>query len=265
MKSIVERLRAAGCVFAEDEARVLLSEANSPNDLNAMLEQRTSGIPLEHVLGWAEFCGVRVHVAPGVFVPRPRSALLVRVATELVRLHGQRAVVVDLCCGSGAVGAAISASFDNIEVHAVDLDAAAVQCARRNLPRGHVHEGNLYDPLPSELAGRVDVLVANAPYVPTGEVDLLPPEARLYEPIIALDGGNDGLDVQRDIVAGASRWLTSGGHLLIETGAHQASKSVEIFAGSGFSTSIMRDEELGATVVIGSVTPTTSRRAQSSS
>ncbi|MDT7565026.1 MAG: release factor glutamine methyltransferase, partial [Pseudonocardiales bacterium] len=161
---MVTRLRAAGCVFAEDEARLLISSARTPADLAAMVDRRVRGLPLEHVLGWAEFCGLRIAVDTGVFVPRRRTEFLVRQAASLAR---PGAVVLDLCCGSGAVGAALAATVERAEIHAVDIDPAAVLCARRNLAGGQVYEGDLYEPLPDALRGRVDVLVANAPYVPT--------------------------------------------------------------------------------------------------
>ncbi len=247
---IVTRLRAAGCVFAEDEARLLISAARTTADLAAMVDRRVAGLPLEHVLGWAEFCGLRIAVHPGVFVPRRRTEFLVRQATALAR---PRAVVVDLCCGSGAVGAALVAALDGVELHAVDIDPAAVRCARRNVAAAgaQVYEGDLYEPLPATLRGRVDVLVANAPYVPTKEVGLLPPEARIHEPRVALDGGADGLDVQRRVTAAAPLWLTPGGYLLIETSEHQAPQTVETFARNGLIPRVASSDELNATVVIG--------------
>src|SRR5450432_1469341 len=122
----VTRLRAAGCVFAEDEARLLISAARTPADLAAMVDRRVAGLPLEHVLGWAEFCGLRIAVDPGVFVPRRRTEFLVHQATALTR---PGSVVVDLCCGSGALGAAVAAAQGQIELHAADIDPAAVACA----------------------------------------------------------------------------------------------------------------------------------------
>jgi release factor glutamine methyltransferase len=259
---IVTRLRAAGCVFAEDEARLLISAARTPADLAAMVDRRAAGLPLEHVLGWAEFCGLRIAVDPGVFIPRRRTEFLVRLAAALVRPAagpaGQaparpRAVVVDLCCGSGAVGVALVAALDRVELHAVDLDPTAVRCARRNVAAagGQVHEGDLYEPLPAALRGRVDILVANAPYVPTEEVGLLPPEARLHEPRLALDGGADGLDVLRRVTAAAPQWLAPGGHLLVETSERQAPQAVAVFARTGLLPRVARSAELNATVVIG--------------
>jgi release factor glutamine methyltransferase len=245
---VVSRLRAAGCVFAEDEARLLMSTARTPAELEAMVDQRVAGRPLEHVLGWAEFCGLRITVAPGVFVPRRRTEFLVRQAAALVRPGD---VIVDLCCGAGAIGAALAAGVDRAEVHAADIDPAAVRCARRNLPGGRVYQGDLYEPLPAALRGRVAVLAANVPYVPTEEIGFLPPEARAHEPRAALDGGADGLEVLRRVAAGAPEWLTPGGHLLIETTERQAPSAEAAFAASGLTTRMARSEDLNATVVIG--------------
>src|ERR1019366_4159666 len=126
----VTRLRAAGCVFAEDEARLLISAARTPADLAAMVDRRAVGLPLEHVLGWAEFCGLRIAVGPGAFVPRRRTEFLARKALALTRPH---AVVVDLGCGAGALSAVIAAKHANIELYASDIDPAQIKWARRNL------------------------------------------------------------------------------------------------------------------------------------
>lgn len=251
---VVARLRAAGCVFAEDEARLLISAALSPADLTGMVDRRAAGVPLEHVLGWAEFCGLRIAVDPGVFVPRRRTEFLVEQAVASARPAPLAPpVVVDLCCGSGAVGAAIAAALGRTELHAADIDPAAVACARRNLAAagGRVYEGDLYQPLPATLRGRVDVLAANVPYVPTEEVGLLPPEARTHEPLLALDGGADGLDVLRLVAAAAPRWLAPGGHLLTETSERQAPRAVEAVAASGLTPRVARSDERNATVIIG--------------
>ncbi|MGZ4161503.1 MAG: putative protein N(5)-glutamine methyltransferase, partial [Neobacillus sp.] len=117
--SIVTRLRAAGCVFAEEEARLLISAALTSADLAAMMELRVTGFPLEHVIGWAEFCGLRIAVDPGVFVPRRRTEFLVRQAVHITR---PGALVVDLCCGSGAVGAVLAAAQEGIELYGADID-----------------------------------------------------------------------------------------------------------------------------------------------
>ncbi len=212
-----------------------------------MVGRRAAGQPLEHVLGWAEFCGRRIAVAPGVFVPRRRTEFLVEQATALARPGD---VIVDLCCGAGAIGAALAAAVDRAQVHAADIDPAAVRCARQNVA-GCVYQGDLYEPLPAALRGRVAVLVANVPYVPTQEIGFLPPEARTHEPRTALDGGPDGLDVLRRVAAGAPQWLAPGGHLLIETSDRQVPSAEAAFAASGLVTGVARMEDLDATVVIG--------------
>lgn len=215
-----------------------------------MVDRRVAGLPLEVVLGWAEFCGLRITVEPGIFVPRQRSEFLVHQTTALVR---PGAVVVDLCCGSGAVGAAVAAALGRVELYALDIDPTAVRCARGNVAAvgGQVYEGDLYAPLPAGLRGRVDVLVANAPYVPTEAIELMPPEARDHEPQRALDGGADGLDIQRRVAAAASLWLAPGGHLVIETSKRQAPQTVETIAGTGLVPRVAGSEDLDATAVIG--------------
>lgn len=258
---VVARLRASGCVFAEDEARLLVAEARTPDELAAMVDRRAAGLPLEQVLGWAEFCGLRMAVDPGVFVPRRRTEFLVRQAAALARRAAgrSRTVVVDLCCGSGALGAALAAALGGdgrpVELYAADVDPAAVRCARRNVAAagGRVYEGDLYEPLPAALRGRVDVLLANTPYVPTGEIGLLPPEAREHEPLVALDGGPDGLDVQRRVIEEAPRWLAPGGHLLVETGERQAPRAAGAMARGGLVPRVVTSEELYATVVVGTL------------
>ncbi len=256
--AIVTRLRAAGCVFAEDEAELIVATARTPDDLAAMVERRTGGMPLEHVLGWAGFRGLRVDVDPGVFVPRRRTEFLVEQAAALAR---PGAVVVDLCCGSGALGAALVADLGQAELHAADIDPAAVRCARRNVRAagGTAYEGDLYEPLPRTLRGRVDVLLSNVPYVPTEEIDLLPAEARVHEARVALDGGADGLDVLRRVTAVAADWLAPGGSLLFETSERQAREAVAIVGRDGLLPRVAASEELYATVVIGTRRPQAGR------
>ncbi|TFC28815.1 putative protein N(5)-glutamine methyltransferase [Cryobacterium sp. TMT1-3] len=246
---IASRLRAAGCVFAEEEASLLLSVKQSPAELKGMIDRRVAGLPLEQILGWAEFCGRRILVDPRVFVPRRRTEFLVE---QALALCASDAVIVDLCCGSGAVAATLAAALPDSSFFAVDIDPLAVACARRNLAdRGQVFEGDLFKPLPTSLLGRVDIIVANAPYVPTDEVALMPIEARLYEPRASADGGDDGLDVQRRIASGAPQWLSTSGCLLVETGQRQAPQTAAIFGLNGLLARIGRSEELDSTVVLG--------------
>lgn len=249
---VVARLRAAGCVFAEDEAQLLFEAATTPGELMAMVEERVGGTPLEHLLGWVEFAGMRIGVDRGVFVPRRRTEVLVR---EAVTLTGDGAVVVELCCGVAAVSVAIAAMTQAAEVVAADVDPAAVRCARANLMDfgGRVYEGDLYDPLPEALQGRVDVIVANAPYVPTDAIAMMPPEARDYEPHVSLDGGPDGVALHRRIADSAGVWLAPGGHLLIETSRHQTELTTDAFVRAGLTARVVRADDVDGTAVVGSV------------
>lgn len=270
--ALVARLRAAGCVLAEEEAALLTAEAADDDALERLVARRVAGEPLEHVLGWAEFLGLRVAVGPGVFVPRRRTEALALEARRLLgprdgrppgRHEGHdgaaedghgRAVVVDVCCGSGALGLAVAVAHD-VELHAADVDPAAVAAARRNLAAvgGTVHEGDLLDALPHRLRGRVDLLLANVPYVPSDAVELLPAEARDHEPRVALDGGPGGLDVLRRVAAAATSWLRGGGHLLTEVSDRQAAEAVRVLAGHGLEARTVRRDD--AVVVVGTALP----------
>ncbi|MEX1078996.1 MAG: putative protein N(5)-glutamine methyltransferase [Homoserinimonas sp.] len=246
--AVAAQLRSAGSVFAEEEAELLLAEAATPGMLRELVAKRMSGLPLEQILGWAEFCGLRIVVEHGVFVPRRRTGFMVELAAEFATSGD---IALDLCCGSGAVGAALANAVPGVEVYAADVNSAAVRCARHNLPEDRVFEGDLFDALPERLAGTIDILIANAPYVPTDAISLMPPEARLYEARIALDGGADGLDVQRRIVAGAGRWLASGGRLLIETSVGQAPHTCQLFVAAGLETTVRHSDDFDSTIVIG--------------
>ena len=267
---VIARLRAAGCVFAEEEAAILAAQAGTPAELDAMVERRAGGEPLEQVVGWAEFAGLRVLVDPGVFVPRRRSEYLVEVAVLLAERQDGAVprVIVDLCCGTGALGLAVavevapgvgeasaSVRLRGVELHAADLDPAAVACARRNVESagGHVYAGDLFGALPDSLRGRIGVLICNAPYVPTTEIAFMPAEAREHEALMALDGGTDGLAVLRRVAADAGGWLAPGGVLLVETSERQAPAMTAAMTAAGLRGRVHSDDEWGATVVTGVV------------
>ncbi|GAB4086779.1 putative protein N(5)-glutamine methyltransferase [Myceligenerans cantabricum] len=307
---LVARLRAAGCVFAEDEAALLSEAARTPPTvdhrsggtppggpidpdlLERLVAARIGGAPLEQVLGWAELWGRRWTVTPGVFVPRHRSELLVAEALSHLRTqHGTRqttgarphtdeaapdsdtwpadAVVVDLCCGCGALGGSVALDLAgagvDVELHASDVDPAATECARKNLAgvlagpgtdsragrlTAVVQDGDLDSCLPASLRERADLLLCNAPYVPTGAIALMPREARDHEPRLALDGGADGLGVLRRVIAAAPTWLRPGGALLFETGHDQAEAAATAARDSGLTPRVVSDDALGATAII---------------
>jgi release factor glutamine methyltransferase len=267
-------LRKAGCVFAEDEAAMLGATADDEATLSALVRRRAAGEPLEQVVGFADFCGLRIRLRPGVFVPRVRSELLVRLAADHAKQVGDRnrnlgeavperdngqavwerdnggVVVVDLCCGSGALGLAVLARTPRASLYATDVDPNAVACARDNRA-GQVFQGDLFDALPDALAGTIDVLVANVPYVATRHIPLLPAEARDHEPHTALDGGADGLDVFRAVVAEAPRWLAPAGALFSEITEAQVDAATAALRAAGLLPEVTHDDDLEATVVTG--------------
>ena len=229
-----------------------------------MVARRADGEPVEQVVGWAEFAGLRVFVDPGVFVPRRRSEYLVEVAAALAGQQDGAVphVIVDLCCGTGALGLAVAVEvapasagvrLRGVELHAADLDPAAVACARRNVEPagGHVYAGDLFGALPDSLRGRIGVLVCNAPYVPTTEIAFMPAEARKHEALMALDGGTDGLALLRRVAADAAAWLAPGGVLLVETSERQAPAMAAVMTAAGLAARVHSDDEWGATVVTG--------------
>ncbi len=251
---LVRALRAAGCVFAEDEARLLADAAEGdPDRLAELRDHRIAGDPLEHLVGWVDFAGLRLKVGPGVFVPRQRSALLVAAAVAHLAARADP-VLVDLCCGSGAVAAAIEARIPDVRVYAADVDEVALGYARRNLgSTAYVVAGDLYQPVPDALGGGVDVIVAVPPYVPTAAVATMPREARDHEPREALDGGTDGLDLARRITSGAGAWLAPGGAVMVEVGRGQAERLADQLPGHGLEVETVLDRETGGCVLVGRV------------
>ncbi|WIB62957.1 putative protein N(5)-glutamine methyltransferase [Curtobacterium sp. MCBD17_040] len=248
-RALTARLRAAGSVFAEDEATVILDEADGDAvRLRSLLQRRLAGEPLEVVVGWASFCGHRVRVVPGVFVPRRRTELVVEEAAPFLQVGDS---VVDLCCGVGAISVGLIVTVGLLDLVAVDIDPDAVEVAAENLAgRAVAVVGDLFEPLPDRLRGAVTVVAVNAPYVPTDAIALMPPEAREHERRVALDGGADGLDVHRRIAAAVGEWLRPGGAVVIEVSEEQADASAALFAAAGLEARIRHDEDRDATVVV---------------
>ncbi|MCW4457184.1 putative protein N(5)-glutamine methyltransferase [Microbacterium sp. MPKO10] len=245
------RLRAAGCVFAEDEAALFLDAARDEHDLERMVQRRVAGEAPEHIVGFAEFCGLRIAVVPGVFIPRQRSAALVDQAALLCRADS---VVVDMCCGSGALGRAIAERVPGITLHAADSDPLAVACAVRNLAGvGTASAGDLTDALPDALRGRIDVMVANVPYVPSAALPLMPAEARDHEPRATHDGGSDGLDVFRRLTSAAAEWLAPGGSTLSEISDGQVDAALAACSAANLRGRTVYDDDRETTIVIGTL------------
>jgi release factor glutamine methyltransferase len=226
--AVVDRLVAAGCVAAEDEAADYLAAAPDPATLEAWLRRRERGEPPAWITGTVEFCGRRLHAAPGVYVPRSQTEGLAQRAAALLPAGGR---AVDLCTGTGAVAAHLRASVTGAVVVGVDLDPRAAACARRNGVPAAV--GDLDAPLRAGTGA--DLVTAVAPYVPTGDLGLLPADVQRYEPRLALDGGADGLDLVRGVVAAAGRLLRAGGWLVTEVGGDQDEALAPTLAAAGFA------------------------------
>ncbi|MCE5290703.1 MAG: putative protein N(5)-glutamine methyltransferase [Nocardiaceae bacterium] len=241
---VVAKLRAAGCVFAEEEAELIEAAATSSAQLDGVLRRRVAGEPLETILGWVEFCGLRVVVAPGVFVPRAKTEFLVRRA-----IAAKPGIALDLCCGSGAIAAVLQHDLPNAEVHCADIDPVAVECARRNIVPYRVYLADLFDGIPGELRGRIDVITMSPPYVPTARIATMPVEAREHEPRRALDGGVDGLEIARRALVTAVGWLAPQGRFFIETSRGQSEAAVEAAVAAGWSATVFADDELEATTI----------------
>lgn len=243
LSDVTAQLRSAGCVFAEEEAALLLGAAADDAELSALVARRVTGEPLEHLLGFVEFKGARYRLGPGVFIPRQRSALLVE---EAVRRGGTR--ILDLCCGCGALGLAAHARLGG-ELVAVDISPAAIEYARANGVENALL-GDLFAPLSDGYRHAFDLIIANAPYVPRASLAEMPRESRQFEPVATVDGGIDGMDVQRRVLTTAAEWLAPGGVLLTETSRAQENALAHEARRRGWTVSLVSDTDRGASILV---------------
>ena len=250
-------LAAAGCVSARAEADWLLEEAPDEPRLRAMVARRAAGEPLQYVVGWAPFGPLKLRVGPGVFVPRPETETLADRAAAFLRGRPLPRVAVDLCTGSGAIACLLAAEAPGTRVLATELDPGALAWATGNAERHGVEllAGDLDEPLPAELAGRLDVLCANVPYVPTGAIATLPVDVRDHEPRLSLDGGPDGLDVFRRLAGRATHWLAPGGALFGEIGEDQAEAAAALLAAAGLAEVAIHQDLVGRDRIVEGVRP----------
>src|SRR4051812_43170541 len=239
-EALATLLAGAGFVAAEDEAEELLARADGDDELlDALVERRLTGEPLAWITGSVSFCGLEVRVDPGVYVPRWQSEPLALRAAERLPPNG---VAVDVCTGAGVIAKTLMARRPEARVMATDLDERAVACARRN--GVDAHRGDLFAPLPRPLAGRVDVVVGVVPYVPTPDLPLLQRDTLTFESTLAYDGGADGADVLRGVLARARGVLRPGGRLLLELGGGQADTLAGALAREGYAeVTVLRDED----------------------
>jgi release factor glutamine methyltransferase len=228
---VVAALAEGGCVAPAEEADALfLASSEGVGRIEDLVARRLQGEPLAWITGSVLFCGVRILVDPGVFVPRPHTEAMARRAVALLPADG---IAVDLCTGSGAVAAVLASAHPEATVMATDIDPIAVACARRNGVSALV--GDLDEPLPPSLRGRVDVMTAVVPYVPTEELPFLPRDVLANEPRTALDGGPRGTTQLIRAGQAAARWLRPGGSVLLELGGDQAKEVAAAFEKVGLS------------------------------
>lgn len=254
---LVAALRSAGCVFAEEEAAILRESAGSAAELGRWVSARVDGTPLEHLVGWVGFRDQRLCVGPGVFVPRQRTRLLADIAVDAVEAAGEcppqasaPPVFVEAFAGVAPIAAMVRAECSRADIHVTDIDEEALRYARTNVadPVG-IHVGPVLAGLPDRLRRRAAVIAAVPPYVPIGDAELLPREARDFEPSIALLGGEDGLDAARELIRQASLWIAPSGRLLLELHSAQCAEAARSGRRSGFTTAQHLAED-GQTAVL---------------
>ncbi|WP_067885896.1 peptide chain release factor N(5)-glutamine methyltransferase [Nocardia vaccinii] len=234
-------------------ALVPMLSAEQLVEFRKLVDRRAERVPLQHLTGVAAMGEIDLAVGPGVFVPRPETELLFAWALAHLEVAGHEhpPIVVDLCTGSGALALAIAHARPDAEVHAVELDPAARAWARRNADeqaaRGdtpiYLHAGDVTDPnVLSPLNGRVDVLVANPPYIPEGA--RLDPEVADHDPHRALFGGSDGLSVITPMIDTITRLLRADGVAAVEHDDTNGSRVAALFAGAGRFTAVVEHPDL---------------------
>lgn len=254
LRAAAARLEAAGVPSARHDAETLAAHVlgvrrgelagitEPPPDfgaaLDSLMDRRAARVPLQHLTGRVGFRYIDLDVGPGVFVPRPETESVVQWAIDALATERiADPLAVDLCAGSGTIAFALANEVPGIRMHAVERDPAALAWTRRNAdrlaaagdPPVHLHLGDVATAL-SELAGSVDLVASNPPYVATAELDGVDPEVRDHDPRIALLAGDDGLDVIRLVEAAARRLLRSGGLVVVEHSDRQGSTAPAVFA-----------------------------------
>jgi release factor glutamine methyltransferase len=233
-------LSSAGFIAAEDEAQELLEcAAGDRQRLDSLVARRLTGEPLAWITGRISFCGLEICVDPGVYVPRWQSEAIARRAAQRLPQDG---TAIDLCTGTGAIARTLISHHPGARILASEIDQRAVACAAAN--GVEVYLGDLFDPLPQTLEGRVDVVVGVVPYVPTPALPLLQRDTFAFESALAYDGGPDGTDILRRVLRDAPRFLRRGGALLLELGGQQASLLSDDLARLGYrDVSVLKDED----------------------
>ncbi len=254
LKALAAEMAAAGVPDAEIDASLLLAHITAQNPLNLRLDswsqvsladeeafrtlchKRMTRTPLQYLTEVQSFLGRDFHVDERVLIPRPETELLAERAIALLREEKYPPRALDLCCGSGCLAVSMALGDPRAEVHAADLSEGALAVTKLNAERLHakvtLHQGDLFDALP--IHQLYDVIVSNPPYIPAADCLELQEEVR-REPMMALDGGNDGLDFYRRIAQDAPWFLAPGGTLLMEVGYDQAKRVMALCQAAGLT------------------------------
>jgi release factor glutamine methyltransferase len=218
-----------------------LSRYAPPEQIEALVERRLAGEPLQYLLGEWDFRTLTLSVDPRALIPRPETEQVVEEALDLLRWV-RRPVVVDLGTGTGAIALSVAAEVADSEVWATDLDSDALSLAEENRARTGLpvalRQGRWYEALPEELRGRVDLVVSNPPYVSAEEWPALDPEVHC-EPKVALvagpgSDGTPGLEAIEEVLLGATEWLGPPGAVVVEVAPHQAAAAGAVARNAGF-------------------------------
>lgn len=283
LKEGITRLEAAGVPEAAHDAYALMEAAGGPDRthfplvrgeevsdgvvfmFDAYVGVRSNRIPLQHILGEAWFRGLPFTVDEDVLIPRPDTETLVEAVLREAKTFPAAPSVLDLCTGSGAVAVALAVEGDFASVTASDISHEAVNIARENAAKNGAEEkilfaeGDLFrakTKSDKSLSRRsYDIICANPPYVPTAEIEELEPEVRDHDPLLALDGGADGLDFYRRLAKDAPAHLNEGGKILLEIGCEQGADVIRIFAEAGWREGRVEQDLSGRDRVFSALKP----------
>ena len=205
----------------------------------ALLERRLTGEPIAYLVGEWSFCGLPFYVSSAALIPRIDTEMLAQLAMNRLKECPGNTRILDLCAGTGCVGLTAAALLKTTRAVLVDLSDGALELCKRNIRRHKLTGRAVYlkgDALqaPSHALGQFDVLVCNPPYIPTGDLASLDPSVKDFEPLLALDGGEDGLDFYRGLTELWKPALKPGGHLLYEVGIGQAEKVAWLLVKAGY-------------------------------
>jgi release factor glutamine methyltransferase len=250
---LLHTMRVSG--MAADKV-FLISHSEDPVDetLNTAFMNKVAarciGKPVQYIIESQEFMGLDFYVPEGVLIPRPDTEIIVEKLLDLYKAAAD-IKIIDMCTGTGAIAVSLAYYIKEAFVYAVDLSPAAIECCLRNRAKHHLEsrieviQSNLFDALINKkLKNRFDLVVSNPPYIEKNEISKLSDSVKCFEPLLALDGGIDGLDFYRQITRDAAYYLKSGGILAYEIGYNQGEAVMQIIKGSGFYTDVFIEKDL---------------------